>query len=247
MAISPQAGIPSLADQRHQLLFVRLNAHERWQHGIFLICFVILVVTGFTLRLPDEWMRRIGASALTRDARSLLHRGAGLAMIGISIAHIYYLLFLRDGRAWLRDILPRLRDAKQMFQNIQYLLGLRSSPPRFGRFSYGQKAEYWALVVGTTLMSVTGLIMMFEYKWGQLTLEVAALIHNMEAVLACLAIIVWHFYEVHFRPGRFPSTLLWWHGLMTEDEMKDEHAEQYERLMESPRERERSVTIRDRI
>lgn len=248
MATSPTAPAPPAPPPQEHVLFVRLNAHERWQHGIFMVCFTLLVITGFTLRLPDEWMRRIGASALTRELRSLMHRGAGLAMIAVSLAHIWYLLFFREGRAWLRDILPRpLADLREMAQNLAFFVGLRDAPPPFGRFTYAQKIEYWALVVGNTLMSLTGLILMFEYMWGRLTLEVAALIHRMEAILACLAIIVWHLYEVHLRPGKFPHSLLWWHGLMTEDEMREEHPKHHEQLTKVRREPGRTVTIRGRL
>lgn len=227
-----------------ELLYVRLNAHERWQHAIFMVCFTLLVITGFTLSLPDEWMRRVGASALTRELRSLVHRVSGLAMIGVSIAHVTYLLFFREGRTWLRDIFPRPRDLRDLRENMAFYLGKRPAPPAFDRFTYAQKIEYWALIAGNTLMSATGLILMFEYMWGQMTLEVAALVHRMEATLACLAIIVWHLYEVHLKPGKFPHSFLWFHGLMTEDEMREEHPEYCERLAKSPQERARRVILR---
>jgi hypothetical protein len=79
-------------------------------------------------------------------------------------------------------------------------------------------------------MSVSGLMLMFEFLWPSLALDIASLIHRMEAILACLAIIVWHMYEVHFRPGKFPHSLVWFHGWMDEEEMEEEHPAHLEEL-----------------
>ncbi|MBN1475541.1 cytochrome b/b6 domain-containing protein [Candidatus Sumerlaeota bacterium] len=228
MATAPT--IPSHPMDDHELVFVRLNKHERAQHVLFFVSFLLLAVTGFTLRLPEDWMRRLGEIGMGYEARSLVHRAAGIVMILVSLAHIYYVLFIREGREWLRDIFLRPSDIGEGFRNVQFYLGLRRDPPRFGRFNYKEKMEYWALFVGNTLMSITGLMMMFEYLWPQLALDIAALVHRMEAILACLAIIVWHMYEVHLRPGRFPHSLVWFHGLMDEEEMEEEHPAHLEEL-----------------
>jgi formate dehydrogenase gamma subunit len=233
MAERPSPPAEASPDREQTLVFVRLNTHERLQHMIFFVCFLLLVITGFTLRLPEEWMRRLSATPFTYEVRSTIHRWAGLVIIAISLIHIYYVILFREGRAWLRDIAPRRRDFTEARQNFAFYLGLRREPPRFDRFNYKEKMEYWALAFGNVLMSLTGLIMMFEHLWGQLGLEVAALIHRMEAILACLALIVWHMYEVHFRPGKFPHSEVWWHGLSTEEEMREEPPAQLDRLMKT--------------
>jgi cytochrome b subunit of formate dehydrogenase len=209
--------------QDSTLAFVRLNTHERLQHMIFIVCFVLLVITGFTLRLPDTWMRRLAATPFSYEVRSNLHRGAGIALIIVSLIHIYYLVLFKEGRAWVRDIFLRPRDLREAVQTVAYNLRLRKELPRYD----------WALIVGNTLMSITGLMLVFEYLWGQLALDIAGLIHRMEAILACLALIVWHMYEVHLRPSKFPHSAVWWHGLMTEEEMREEHPAHLERLLKT--------------
>jgi len=237
-AQTPKAASPSGESARPQRrYFVRLNKHERLQHITLMIAFTLLVITGFTLQLSEDWLRKIGASGYTYEVRSLLHRIAGIIMIIICLSHVLYVLFWRPGKKWLRDMLPRWRDLREARENMLFYLGRRKRPPRFDRFNYKEKVEYWALIAGSTLMSLTGLIMMYEAGWSRLIVQVSALVHRMEAVLACLAIIIWHFYEVHLRPGKFPHSKVWWTGLMSEEEMEEEHPEHLERLLKERRSR----------
>lgn len=231
MATAPNTERGQFGQGKEKIMFVRLNTHERWQHGLFFISFLLLAITGFTLRLPEDWMRRLGEIGVGYEVRSLVHRAAGIVMILVSLSHLGYLVLFAEGRRLLRDIMMWPRDLGEMFQNMAFYLGLRREPPVFGRFNYKEKMEYWALFVGNTLMSVSGLMMMFEQMWPRLALDIAGLIHRMEAILACLAIIVWHMYEVHLRPTKsFPHSFVWWHGLMTEEEMEEEHPGYYEEL-----------------
>src|SRR5210317_567037 len=103
--------------------FVRLRYSERAQHMIFAGCFFILVVTGFMLKLPEGFLTFFGeAGELLFRYRRLLHRIAGTLMILVGGYHIYYLLCKRAGRRWLMDMLPRLRDLKDMRDNLLYYL-----------------------------------------------------------------------------------------------------------------------------
>ena len=108
------------------------------------------------------------------------------------------------------------------------------SEPRFERFSYIEKSEYWALVWGTILMGATGAILWFDNTFiGLLTKlgwDVARTVHYYEAWLATLAIIVWHLYFVIFNPDVYPMNLAWWKGTLTEREMLEEHPLELERL-----------------
>jgi cytochrome b subunit of formate dehydrogenase len=115
-------------------------------------------------------------------------------------------------------------------------LGLSKEKPKLDRFSYIEKAEYWALIWGTIIMSATGFIMWFDNTFiGLFTLlgwEIARTIHYYEAWLATLAIIVWHFYFVIFNPDIYPMNTSWITGKMTEEEMAEEHPVELERLKE---------------
>src|ERR1019366_9191677 len=111
--------------------------------------------------------------------------------------------------------------------NVCYYLGLTSRKPEFARFNYAEKAEYWALVWGMIVMAVTGIMLWAKVLVGnhlpRWWLDIATAIHFYEAVLATLAIIVWHFYQVFFDPDVYPMNWAWWDGKMTLHHYQDEH------------------------
>ena len=218
-----------------KLYFIRLNLSERVQHFIFVLCFVVLVITGFMLKIPAEIVAKLGEAG--KDVfyyRSLLHRTAGVIMMLVSAYHIYYLIFRPAGRRWLADMLPKVKDATDMILNMRYYLGFVDNPPEFDRFCYKHKLEYGALFAGTALMSVTGVLMWMESYWSKFILDIAVLVHGMEAILACLAIIVWHLYEVHLRPHKFPIDHMWITGVIDEEEMQAEYPLHYKKIMNAP-------------
>ena len=117
---------------------------------------------------------------------------------------------------------------------LRYNLGLRPEKPRFGRFSYIEKAEYWALIWGTVLMGATGVILWFENAsmglFTKLGFDIARTVHFYEAILATLAILVWHIYFVIFNPDVYPMNLAWLTGRVSEHEMREDHPLELERL-----------------
>jgi cytochrome b subunit of formate dehydrogenase len=155
-------------------------------------------------------------------------------MILIGVYHIYYLLFKPAGRRWLVDMLPRLKDLKDMRDNFLYFLNVRKEPPEFDRFCYKNKIEYGALIAGTMIMAATGLILWTQYEWSKFVVDIAALVHGMEAILASLAIMIWHFYEIHFRPHKSPLDNTWLTGVISEKEMKEEFMLHYKKIMNDP-------------
>jgi cytochrome b subunit of formate dehydrogenase len=222
-----------------EMLFVRLNRSEVVQHLILAISFVILVITGFMLKVPEDMVNLLGKSGGTVFFwRGVLHRVAGTAMILVSLYHVFYLAFRPGGRRWLKDMMPGPQDLKEMKENFRYYFGRRKEPPEFDRFCYKHKIEYGALFFGNTLMGVTGLLLWTEYKWSKFVLDISTLMHGMEAILATMAIIIWHLYEVHLRPHKFPIDNMWLHGLIDEEEMKEEYMLHYKRIMKEPELRE---------
>lgn len=218
-----------------QKYFVRLNFSERTQHMIFLICFIVLAITGFMLKLPEDIIEKFGdAKDLVFYYRGLLHRIAGVTMIVVSLYHVFYLLFRPAGRRWLVDMLPKFKDLTDMIGTMLYYVRVKEKHPEYDRFYYKQKLEYGALIAGATLMSVTGLLLWTEEMWPKFLLDIATIVHGMEAILACLAIMVWHLYEVHLRPRKFPIDNLWLTGVIEEEEMQEEFPLHYKRIMEDP-------------
>jgi formate dehydrogenase gamma subunit len=217
-------------------LYLRMTAHERVQHGILVLSFVTLVVTGFMLRYPEAWWV-VGIRNLSHRAfewRGWAHRIAGVVMLVAGAWHVGYLTLTKPGRSLLRDLLPKWRDVTDPIGVMKYNLGLSPTKPQFGRFSYIEKAEYWALVWGTLLMGVTGAILWFENAsmgtFTKLGFDIARTVHFYEAILATLAIIVWHFYFVIFNPDIYPMNLAWLTGRMSEQEMLEEHPAELARL-----------------
>jgi formate dehydrogenase gamma subunit len=210
-------------------LYLRMTLSERLQHGSLLVSFVVLVLTGFMLHYPDAWwvagLRRLHAGLF--DLRSLLHRIAGVVMIAASLVHLGYVAITARGRRLIRDLLPARSDLADALGVVRYNLGLSPDRPRFGRFSYVEKSEYWALVWGTIVMGLTGVILWFENTsmafLTKLGWDIARTIHFYEAWLATLAIVVWHLYYVVFNPDVYPMSAAWITGYLTEEEMHDEH------------------------
>ena len=213
---------------------VRMTTNQRWQHLILLTSFIILVITGFALKFPDTWFAHV--LGMGERWRGIIHRVAGVVLMGAGIYHVFYLAAAREGRRLICDLAPRPRDISDAIYTMMYYLGLRSEKPKFGRFNYAEKAEYWALVWGTALMGLTG-VMLWAKVWVGNTLarwwvDIATAVHFYEAILATLAIIVWHFYQVFLDPDVYPMNWAWWDGKMPVEHYKHEHGLDTESLDE---------------
>jgi cytochrome b subunit of formate dehydrogenase len=223
-------------EPRGHALYLRMTLSERIQHGTLLVSFVVLVVTGFMLRFPETWwveaIHRLSDRVF--DLRSLIHRIAAVLMVGAGVYHLYHISFTRRGRELIRDLLPRLQDGRDAIAVMKYNLGISRFKPKFDRFSYIEKSEYWALIWGTVVMAVTGCVMWFDNTFiGLLTklgYDITRTIHYYEAWLATLSILVWHLYYVIFNPDAYPVNLAFWKGTLTEAEMAEEHPLELERL-----------------
>jgi len=213
---------------------VRMTRFERLQHLLLLLSFFTLVWTGFALKFPESWLfswlaRLEGGSAW----RSIIHRAAAVVMIATSLLHVGY-LFTKRGRGTLAALVPTLRDARELLANVLYLAGLKRMPPAFDRFGYIEKAEYWALVWGTVVMTTTGFVLWFEnqsLRWlPKWTIDLATLVHYYEAWLAFLAILVWHIYQNVLNPDVYPMSWTWVTGLISDEQLQHEHGAEWLRL-----------------
>jgi len=203
----------------------RMTRNQRWQHLTLLISFITLVITGFALKYPDSWLSMI--PGMGERVRGIVHRIAGVVMIGASVYHICYALLTRDGRKLILDLLPEPKDAADVVAVLRYYLGLGGAKPEFKRFTYAEKAEYWALVWGIIVMAGTGIMLWAKVSVSNLLprwwLDVATAIHFYEAVLASLAIVIWHFYQVFLDPDTHPMNWAWWDGKVSLHHYREEH------------------------
>ena len=224
-----------LRRRRGERLHVRFTPYEVIQHYALALSFMTLVITGFALKFPDAfWVRGLSWLGLEEAVRRVVHRAAGVLLIAQSVIQAVWFVATRRGRGEVVSLLPRVADVQGVIQNLRYHLGLEKSPPQFDRYSYVEKAEYLALIWGTGVMAVTGLILWFPVaaaawlpSWG---VKVAEVIHYYEAWLATLAILVWHFFFVMFHPGEYPMSATWIDGKITEEEFRHHHPQEHERL-----------------
>ena len=228
-----------IARRKEQNQFVtRMPMRFRLQHAALLTSFFLLVLTGFALKFPDSWFASM--LSLGERMRSLVHRTAAVVLIAVSVYHIFDVIISREGRRLVRDLFPTLDDIRGAWQNLSYYLGLSKNKPDFPRFNYAEKAEYWALVWGMFVMAGTGIMLWAKVFFGnhlpRWWLDVATAIHLYEAILATLAIVVWHFYQVFLDPDVYPMNWAWWDGKMTVHHYREEHGLDSATLIASSRE-----------
>ena len=196
---------------------LRMYTWERVQHLLLLTSFAVLVWTGFALKYPDQfWARPLLVWETYFPVRATIHRIAGAIMIVVSLLHLVTLAASRKLRGHWFEMWPRFRDVSEAVLNFMYLLGLRAEKPRLSSHGYVEKAEYWAVVWGTFVMGLTGLMLWgvnYTLAWlPKSWLDIATALHFYEAVLATLAILVWHFYFVIFDPEVYPMDTAWLNG-----------------------------------
>lgn len=204
---------------------LRMGLSHRWQHAVLALSFITLAVTGFALKFPDSGLAQMLGSS--EPVRRWIHRIAGIVLLLTGLYHLIHILLSKEGRRLVRDLLPVKKDLADLRCMMRFLAGLTDERPKVGRFGYAEKIEYWAVLWGTIIMGVTGLMVWFKLdvtrflpRW---IIDVALTIHYYEAVLACLAIVVWHFYHVIFDPDVYPLNTACWNGRVSEEWQKHEH------------------------
>ena len=205
-------------------ILYRMTLIQRVQHLTLLVSFFTLVLTGFALKYPQSWLAAMFVNELVR---SYIHRIAGVVLIVVSLFHVWYLTTKPEGRQLLIDMLPNWKDVTDARDAFRYYLGYSDQRPMFGRFSYAEKMEYWALVWGMFVMATTGLMAWFKVGVGERVpgwwVDVAITVHFYEAILATLAIVVWHLYGVIFDPDAYPMNWAWFDGKMSIEHYEHEH------------------------
>lgn len=204
--------------------YLRFDRAQRAEHLIFMVSFIVLAVTGLaqmfaTSLIGEALIGVLGGIEATR----IIHRTAAVVMMAVSIFHVLSLLYRVIVRRVSPSMLPRRKDLEDLLQDIRFYLGRARQRARFGHFSYIEKAEYFALVWGTVVMIVTGFLMWNPIAATRLLpgefIPAAKAAHGGEALLAVLAIVLWHFYHVHIRH----FNLSMFTGRLSRQEMMHEH------------------------
>ncbi|MFH0777666.1 MAG: cytochrome b/b6 domain-containing protein [Candidatus Eisenbacteria bacterium] len=172
---------------------------------VFVGSFALLTYTGFALRFPDaSWTAPLRLADQPAEARALLHRIAAGFFVALCVYHVCFVLFSKRGRERVREVRPLVGDVKEFLALALYNAGLSKERPGLGKITYIDKSEYWATVWGSAIMIITGLFLLVEnvtLKYFPLWFsELADAIHFYEALLATMALFIWHGYWFLFDP-----------------------------------------------
>jgi cytochrome b subunit of formate dehydrogenase len=249
---------------RDDEIFLRMNLAERIQHYLLISTFFLLMITGLPLFFYEfKAFKWFFPTEQVFYVRGIIHRVAAVVLIINLVWHIFYATCTARGRNNFKEMIPKFRDVKDAFElfwhnvgftRLLYRLGifkkffethpywLFKDQPLFGRYNFIEKFEYWAVGWGSVVMIVSGFFM-----WNvELSLrlfplwvhDVIVMAHGYEALLAFLAVIIWHMYNVHLNPEVFPMSKIWLNGKITGKELRLLHPLEYRKIYE---EREKSL------
>ncbi|HLF27624.1 MAG TPA: c-type cytochrome domain-containing protein [Anaerolineae bacterium] len=204
--------------------YPRFSRAQRIEHLILLTSFTILGLTGLPQKFSGEgWAQALIGIMGGIETTRVIHRVAAIVLMLESVYHIVsvgYRVFVRRVRP---TMIPTVGDVGEAIGALLYNLGLKKEKPQGGRYTFGEKLEYWAVVWGTGIMVLTGFMLWNPIATTNLlpgeVVPAAKTAHGGEALLAVLAIVIWHMYHVHAR--HFNKSMFT--GRLTEHEMLEEH------------------------
>jgi cytochrome b subunit of formate dehydrogenase/nitrate/TMAO reductase-like tetraheme cytochrome c subunit len=227
---------------------IRFDLHQRAQHWFMLSGVILLGLTGWPLRgagvftgaplignldasgYSTAFMKLFGGA----QGAAIWHRVGAVLIIISSVYHLFYLTFLAANKRLPLSMLPVPKDALDMKDNILFMLGLKKERPRFDRYMYLEKFDYWAVFWGIVMMVGTGFVFWFPVFFAKFApswvITAAQIIHGEEATLAITFLFVVHFYNVHLKPSIFPMNWAWLNGRITVANLKHEHPAEYEKI-----------------
>jgi cytochrome b subunit of formate dehydrogenase/nitrate/TMAO reductase-like tetraheme cytochrome c subunit len=227
---------------------IRFDIHQRVQHWFMLSGVILLGLTGWPLRgagvftgaplignmdaapYSAAFMKLFGGA----QGAALWHRVGAVLIIISSVYHLFWLTFLAAKKRLPFSMVPVPKDAIDMRDNILFMLGLKKDRPKFDRYMYLEKFDYWAVFWGIVMMVGTGFVFWFPVFFAKFApswlITAATIIHGEEATLAIVFLFVVHFYNVHLKPSIFPMNWAWLNGRITIANLKHEHPAEYEKL-----------------
>jgi cytochrome b subunit of formate dehydrogenase len=235
-------GRPFAADRRE---FVRFPRHYRVLHACMIISFITLALTGMSLKFSyTAWAVKLSRLLGGFETAGYVHRFAALIMFGTMISHIVGLIKSKrhSGKSWLEillgpdTMLPTRRDGQELLATLRWFVGL-GSRPNYGRWTYWEKFDYFAVFWGIIVIGSTGLTLWFPVFFTRFLpgpfINIATIIHSDEALLATGFIFTVHFFNTHLRPEKFPMDTVIFTGHMPLAELKRDKPREYARLVAS--------------
>ena len=221
--------------------YFRLHLFHRILHGVLMTCFLGLAATGMPLRFNQaawavSFAQVIGGYGPIQFFHKLFAVLLTLCFL-VHLGYVFHLAFVKRARGVFwgpTSMVPQPKDVADLYQHFRWFFGL-GPRPGFGRFTYWEKFDYWAVFWGMAIIGTSGYVMWFSGFFGQIlpgyVFNLAFLIHADEALLAVWFIFAIHFFNSHLRPDRFPMDLVIFTGRERVDELKESRPAEYERLM----------------
>jgi cytochrome b subunit of formate dehydrogenase/nitrate reductase gamma subunit len=223
-------------------IYWRFNVFHRFIHLVMMITFIGLALTGLPIKYPSAFWAK-GLISLWGGVKGagLFHRWFAAVTFGYFLLHllwVFYYRFVMKGNLLGPDsMIPSKKDFQDLFQHIAYFLG-RGGPPRFGRFTYWEKFDYWAVFWGIAFIGGSGLVLWFPEFLSRflpgIFFNIAYTIHSDEALLAVGFIFIVHLYNAHFRASVFPMDKTIFTGKIDAKEMAERHPLEWEDLNQHP-------------
>jgi len=211
----------------------RFTRSDRVQHAVMALSFLVLAVTGLPQKFiyrNDRYLDDLIDLMGGLEAVRVVHRWAATVLMLVTVYHFLAVAHRILVRRVSLSMLPRYQDVVDSLQAVRYNLGLAKERPHTDRYTWEEKVEYWSLIWGTIVMIATGFMLWNPVATARFLpgqwIPAAQVIHGGEALLAILAVLVWHFYSVHLR--HFSRAMFT--GGMTEEEMEHEHPLELERI-----------------
>jgi len=214
---------------------VRFSFWSRFQHASIILLFGLLLVTGMPQKWPyndtSQWVvDRLGGIFAAR----WLHRAAGVAFAVLVAAHLTVVITGVLSRRMKPSMLLGRKDFTDAIDNLKYYAGYADTAPKFDRYDYRQKFEYWGLIFGSLIMVATGFILYFPIAISRLLpaelIPAAKVMHSYEALFAFLIVLIWHMAGAHLSPEAFPIDTSIFTGKIRKDKLRHEHPLEYEEL-----------------
>jgi cytochrome b subunit of formate dehydrogenase/NAD-dependent SIR2 family protein deacetylase len=213
----------------------RFAVFERLLHFFMALSFLILAGTGLPLKYAHSEMANwVVHNLIGFENAALLHRWAAFTMGLVFLFHfikILYVAFIKKQKGIFKSqnsLVPRWQDFKDFFNHIAYFIGIKKEEPAWGRWTYWEKFDYFAVVWGMLIIGSSGLALWFPETFSQLfpgwIINAAHIIHSEEALLATGFIFVVHFFNTHLRPGAFPMDEVIFTGRIPEGKFEEERS-----------------------
>jgi cytochrome b subunit of formate dehydrogenase/nitrate reductase gamma subunit len=223
-------------------IYWRFNVFHRFIHLVMMVTFIGLALTGLPIKYPSAFWAR-GLISLWGGVKGagLFHRWFAGITFGYFLLHLlwvlYYRFVMKGSLLGPDSMIPSKKDFQDLFQHIAYFLG-RGDPPRFGRFTYWEKFDYWAVFWGIAFIGGSGLVLWFPEFLSRflpgIFFNIAYTIHSDEALLAIGFIFIVHLYNAHFRASVFPLDKTIFTGKIEAKEMMERHPLEWEDLNQDP-------------